>query len=126
MKVCLQARVKILLATLRKLFIRVLTQILHIQIYSLLMFKTPLHSMYYTSFAKMKMKHTHTQNKYDLSKMSESKWRIQVIRVIEKGYNSFKRNFVLLLWFWKENYLHLSLKMASSTDILKENNIYHH
>ena len=58
--------------------------------------------------------------------MPESKWRIQVIRVIEKGHNSFKRNFVLLFWFGKENYLHLSLKMASSTDILKENNIYHH
>ena len=80
--------------------------------------------MYYTSFAKMKMKLT--QNKYDLSKVSESKWRIQVTRDIEEGYNSFKRNFVLLYWFGKENYHPPSLKMVLSTVTLKENNIYHH
>ena len=53
---------------------------------------------------------THAQNKYDLSKVSQSKWRIQVTGDIEEGYNSFKRNFVLLYWFGKENYLPLSLK----------------
>ena len=53
---------------------------------------------------------THAQNKYDLSKVSQSKWRIQVTGDIEEGYNSFKRNFVLLYWFWKENYRPLSLK----------------
>ena len=59
--------------------------------------------------------------------MSESKWRIQLTRDIEEGYNSFKRNFVLLYWFGKENYLPLSLKKCFfSTDTSKENNIYHH
>ena len=81
------------------------------------MFRNLLPSMYLYFVCKDENE-THTQNKYDLSKVSESKWRIQVTGDIEEGYNSFKGNFVLLHWFGKENYLPLSLKM--------ENNIYHH
>lgn len=73
----------------------------------------------------MKMKHTHKINMI-YQKCLSSKWRIQVTGHIEEGYNSFKKNFVLLYWFGKENYLSLSLKFFFSTDTLKENNIYHH
>ena len=69
---------------------------------------------------------THTQNKYDLSKVSESKWRIQVTGHIEEGYNSFKKKLCFAVLVWEGELPLPFLKNFFSTDTLKENNIYHH